>query len=521
MGILRKPTKDSFTAALERTNERFHSRGVNLFGNGHEDVLNESAYFAEYTHDLLEGLSEDDAETLGIVMQNSRLQLLTESLSGTTPISSLSLPMLRKAYPRMVIPNTIPTQAAETPKFTTPYIRPYIMAKDGTKRFLPELFYAQDEEYAGRPKLFNDFFPVGATKNLMTTVGITTANGDSVDVDVMVQAVKMKVKNSAGAAEETVTVDKVNIKMDSRTNLISGVVSGKHSTGYVTKDTVFVVIDRITGDATPTSLQGLVTEVKVEAYVSSEYNNSNEQVGYDITTKETNIPTGGHISAPMSSEYLTDQLKMFNVDGIAKVVDIMSTVLGTRVDTEGLTFLDSTKVAGQWERQFDMYPPNTFAGVPSDWRREIRPVIDNIAQEMINAMQVGSYGYFVLVGNPIDTMILPDVDWVFDHTASEQAGVRVDYSVGEARGVYRYIIVSSERILPGKLRIVWIPMEEDAKTYMFYPYSFTMSKGEGNLNVRTPNVPAIVAHRRYVFENFMESAIGEIRIIHNNGTFQY
>ena len=77
---------------------------------------------------------------------------------------------------------------------------------------------------------------------------------------------------------------------------------------------------------------------------------------------------------------------MYQIDGVSKVVDIMSDVLAQKVDLEGIDFLKNQYVASgaRYENEFNVTPIATFNGTPTEWRREIRTVINFMGSQMIN-----------------------------------------------------------------------------------------------------------------------------------------
>ena len=70
--------------------------------------------------------------------------------------------------------------------------------------------------------------------------------------------------------------------------------------------------------------------------------------------------TAAHLSASLPTEYLMDLMRTYQIDGVAKVVDIMSDVLAQRVDLEGVDFLKNQFVASgaRYETEFNVTPIN-------------------------------------------------------------------------------------------------------------------------------------------------------------------
>lgn len=285
-------------------------------------------------------------------------------------------------------------------------------------------------------------------------------------------------------------------------------------------DTIFAEADLQSGRFTITSVGKNLASIKLDAYVSSVMNNYTTDVNFDVIDKEVHVATAPHISATVPNEYITDLLKMYSFSGVTKVVDIISNTLAQKLDLDGIKFIDDTtdefltKTNGRFIRKFSAKPVGNTLIPPSEWRKEIRIVIDHLAQDLINHLHF-EVGYFVILGNPLDTMILPDIQWSFEGNGREMAGVPTQYATGTFHGAYNYNVVSSPNVPQGNLRVYFIPTAEDQMTMKFFPYSFTVEQpGNGYLNPNAQNVPGIIAHRRYAFEKIL-SCHGRIVITNN------
>lgn len=286
-------------------------------------------------------------------------------------------------------------------------------------------------------------------------------------------------------------------------------------------DTIFAEADLQSGRFTITSVGDKVASVTVDAYVSSVMNNYTTEVNFDVIDKEVHVATAPHISATVPNEYITDLLKMYSFSGVTKVVDIISNTLAQKLDLDGIKFIDETtdefltKSNGRFVRKFSAKPVGNTLIPPSEWRKEIRIVLDHLAQDLINHLHF-EVGYFVILGNPLDTMLIPEVTWSFEGNGREMAGVPTQYATGTFRGAYNYNVVSSPNVPQGNLRVYFIPTAEDQMTMKFFPYSFTVEQpGNGYLNPNAQNVPGIIAHRRYAFEKIL-ACQGRILITNNS-----
>jgi hypothetical protein len=132
-----KNKSDGFSTVLREAEEQFKQQHLNILGDGYQEILADTGLFEDYKGAMLKGVDASEVETLDQLIDNSRMVTIKESLSGITPVSSLSVPTIRKLWPRMALKNALPTEVVKLPKFTLSYLLPYII-KGGTRHYLPE-----------------------------------------------------------------------------------------------------------------------------------------------------------------------------------------------------------------------------------------------------------------------------------------------------------------------------------------------------------------------------------------------
>lgn len=340
---------------------------------------------------------------------------------------------------------------------------------------------------------------------------------------------------SAYTAEDLVKA--TNIQLMTRTNTFKALVrleidvdaecvggTAGETARVAVFDTLFGDVDLMSFRCTLSCVGGKIAWAQMKAAVSSMMNNYNTEVGFDIDDKEINIGTGDHISCPVPNEYVTDLLRMYQFNGVTKLVDIMSNTIAQKLDLDAIAFIDEEiaewldQMQGRFVQKFSVKPVGSFVGSPSEWKKEIRDLIDFVADDILNFTHLDT-GYFVLLGNPLDTHILPEINWVFQGGANrENAGVAANYSFGTLNGIHSYNIVSSPNVRQGFLRLYFIPTVEDQMTMKFFPYSMVIEQpGTGYNNPNAQLVPSIMSHRRYTFESVLRSH-GKIVITNNDYT---
>jgi hypothetical protein len=513
---LKGEVKDTYSTYLREAAEYFAGERIQMLGEGFREILGDQTLFESYVTKLARGLSAEETEQINQLLENARVQILSEaSISGIQPIASLSMPTVRKMWSRVGLKNALPTEPVKMPKFTISYMEPYMINPDGTRIPLPQALMAPNN-IAEKHALDSDPIAMPADDfDLLTASGGSKAIGDSIDPVFFIQKVTVRCLDENEENPEDVEVE-VNFKLETSTYSIYGEVAAAHTDGTVTKDTFFGHVDLISGLISASSLRGNIRSFVVKGWLSSENNTKSQSVSFDIKRKNVDIGTGGHINAPLPIEWLQDTMAMYNIDGALEVVDLMSNVVGAKLEREIIEYLETSfKNAGEpYKGTFNLRPSPAFAGRPKDWRDELRTVIDHFAYRIKKESRF-SNGKFVLMGSPVDMHLIPNVEWVFNHVTDENGGVEVNFDLGAYSGSNRYELVSSDYFNNGKIRMIFIPSSPKYMTYKYYPYTFNVEKGY--LDPNMPHVPSIMMTKRHTVEELIPLAC-EITLINNDGT---
>jgi hypothetical protein len=523
---------DGFSQIMREAQEVFAGERIQMMGNGINEILAEDVLFQTYKDEMMKGLTADSAMVLEQLIDNTRTHVLTESaMTGIQPITALTMPTLRKSWPRIGVTEAIPTEAVKLPKFSISYLIPWIIGHDNKKHELPAgLRDAGAADLMNRIAVYdgkstNAAFAVAgpivvpsAGFDLLAPVGVDPkATSESIDRDFYITEVTV----DGGTLAAPVKVA-VSVRLETTHSSLYAEVEAVDAaaTPNKEKDTLFGKLDRETGKLALSSVRGLIKSVVVQGYVSSEMNMRTEQVGFDVKLKDIDVPTGAHITAPLPIEWLQDTMAMYQIDGAMKVIDIMSDALAQKIDMEGLAFLEQAHVENgmggkQYTSYFNMKPPVGFTGSPKDWRDEFRTVLDFVAISMKNDTSM-TQGKFSILGNDLDTQIIPNVEWVFNNNVDERGGVEVNYSLGAYSGSNRYTVLSTPNVRQGYMYLMYIPTNQDQMTFKYYPYAFAVERANGYLDPRNPNVPSVIMTRRHVFEKFTP-LIAKIQIDKNDG----
>lgn len=552
----RERLNDGYSQVLREAAEYFADKSINMTSKqGFEEILSENALFDTYKNLLCEGMEPDQCENFKQLMDNSRFTMLQEAnVSGVQQIAGLSMPTIRKMWAKVSLKHAIPTQVAATPRFAISYTKAYVMDSKGNKYELPDAINNRDNDLVELPRIpKNTWIKLDADTTGLFTLQehdlfqyfpadfqASHTHKDTIDKVFYVESVKVNqdfidtAKDGLTDSEGTPVTDiddadtiggiRVHIKT-SQDAMIYGQVTlpiqkTDPMTGLVTKygelkDTLVGRVDYEHGTITLTSLNGYIGEVTLDCKATMEMNEFGESISFDILTKDITIGVGSHINAPLPIEWLQDTMAIYNIDGAAEVVDLMSQTVAQKLELEIYNFLKKSIEINNitYLGEFNLIPSAGYNGTPKSWREELKTVIDYFAAKMKKDSKFHG-GKFMIIGSPIDMMLLPNVDWVFNHTDNQMSGVDVSFNLGAFSAGNRYEMVTSDLLPEGELIMFFVPGIDRLMTYKYYPYTFNVERGYRDPNA--PNVPSIMMTKRHTIEEFTP-LICSIKIKNNIG----
>lgn len=559
-------------AVIHEAGEFFREQGYSVVGNGFGEVVGDPRLSQSYINALCEGIEDANrrAEMSQLLNNAAEQTLLNESLNGISPLSSLSMPVVRKLWPKCVMKDAMKTIVATAPIFTIAYTKPYLSKIDADgveiRKELPRGVFTHDADGAyetpyaaswGEDRVIEKEIALAAANTFVEAELIAKNKLAKTPLDKELELVELKY--TAQGAERSVFIGKkVGLEpviiADIETPALAAVTEGSAQDAVKSmKGQVIVRVDFANGvanaafigtipaaevAASPAPAYGAITGVKVvlRARKSSEWNEEGWDVMMDIARQEVTIGTGEHLNAPITVSYLQDAKALYNIDALAEVADLMTNTFAQKLDYELINFMiecflkrpknsaypvaDGYHAMGEHLYRFDVKPAAGYAGSPTAWRSEIKTVIEHAATKLMTETYLQS-GTFVIVGNPLDTALLKETDWQYKQGNSGNIdGTDINYTTGVFQGTYVYKVISSINFEPGKLILSFIPSGDKQLCQAYYPYSFTMEKGNG---YRSPNhslVPNLMMTKRHTYYEFMPCT-ALIAIENNTGTGQF
>ena len=137
VNIMEAQSNDKMSMVLNEAVEtmKSHEKIDPLNNAGIQEIISDQVLFNRYLGKICEGMGSSAAnkENFRQIVNNSFKLMVNEStISSIAPISTLLMPMLRRAWPKIGIKEAIPTHVAKVPQFKVVTMKPWI--KDGTSK---------------------------------------------------------------------------------------------------------------------------------------------------------------------------------------------------------------------------------------------------------------------------------------------------------------------------------------------------------------------------------------------------
>lgn len=493
--ILRPNSTDSyaevFKEAVQTVNQTCH---VNPLGAA-EDLYGDNTAFNRYVEKLTEGFNATDADNIKKILMNNRMQVLQESsLGGIPPITALNAPTLVKTWAKSGLKNVIPTQVVDKPCFSVITNFPYMLDSKGKKVYLPEGLEEEGTKAVGNKE--------------RVVIKLETSDMGK-KIDLTKKADRLAVEEIDSARIVKIGEDAKNIPMSLERKWFV----------ELSENNVLGNID-LEGRTAIFVQTGSAVAIELEVGISSANHTRSTEISFEVKKRDFEIPTGEHFEANLPLEFINDMYALYKIDAASTVTETMSNVINQKLEQELDGFIDQALAEREatFKKTFNVHPHANFAIQHKEWVENLKRVIDYLA----NLLKNKSYfynGYFVIYGNPVDVALLPNVSWTFNSASDNVNGINANYSIGAMSGSNKYVIVSSDLVKMGKLKMIMVPTVDDYKTFMYYPYTFNIVNNYLNAQGKK-TMPNLMMTKRHITGRFMNLS-AEITIQGNDGVIEY
>jgi len=417
-----------------------------------KQILVDDGAFETYVQGLAESIeSKKDRETFLVLAENTRINLLENSMFQINPYETLTLPILRVFYPKLVAKEAITLSPMDKPETVKAFLTAtFNQSNSSTQYSAPSV--AQDISQGpaiGTPVTATMDVPQHAF-DVLNVAGLTSTDCH-LERDFQITAV------SDGTNWENVSI----------VPAVEGHFSSSvEVTGH--SDVISGQVDYLNGTVAISSATGRVTSVRYQVTCSLEENRVNPGVTLSVD-KVRLYARDRQISANWTINMEQDMRALFDISIQAEIVNVLGQQIALDIDREIINALivgNQRFNSADHTSSFDRTPPGTYTWGTKYWHENIIPVLNQLSAVIYTDTNMDQGN--TILANPLDVAILEDLQG-FNYTGTSSVDGDVGYRSAVVSGG-KWRVLTSAVVTQGTMVIVYKPTEELKCVYLYCPY---------------------------------------------------
>ena len=419
-----------------------------------KQILVDDAAFSAYVTGLAESIEDKkDRENFMTLAENTRINLLENSMFQINPYESLTMPILRVFYPKLIAKELVTVSPMDKPESVKAFIR---------ATFSPS--NQPNQQYAA-PSINQDISqgaPIGTpvaaavpvpseSFDVLAVAGLTSTQAH-LERDFVITAV-----SSDGTAWTEVAI----------VPAVEGHFSSSVTINGAT-DVVSGFVDYLNGTMSISSATGVVTQARFTVTTSLEENRINPTVTLNVE-KIRLYARDRQISANWTINMEQDMRALFDVSMQAEIVNVLGQQIALDIDREIINALITANTrlnAANHQGTFNRTPPAAYTWGVKYWHENIIPELNTLSGQIYQDTNIEAANTIAV--NPLDAAILEDLQ-TFNYTGTSNLDGDLGYrSATVAGGKWR--VLTSAVVTQGTMLLIYKPVEELKAIYFYSPY---------------------------------------------------
>jgi hypothetical protein len=416
-------------------------------------ILVDDAAFSAYAEGLAESIEDKaDRAAFMVLAENTRINLLENSMFQINPYETLTLPILRVFYPKLVAKEAVTVSPMDKPETIKAFI---------TAKFSPSNSSTQYNAPVVTPDISQGVAvgtPVTATMpcpsndyDVLAVAGITSTEAH-LERDFEITGVSSDGTNFVDVSIVPAVEGHFSSSVD-----VSGsadVISGK--------------VDYLNGTVCVSSTTAVVAAVRYQVTTSLEENRINPRVTLNVD-KIRLYARDRQISANWTINMEQDMRALFDISIQAEIVNILGQQVALDIDREIISALITANTRlndATHTKSFTRTPPTTYTWGTKYWHENIVVPLNELSGQIYTDTNIEA-GNTILC-NPLDAAILEDLQ-TFNYTGTSSVDGDLGYRSATVAGG-KWKVLTSAVVNQGTMLMVYKPVEELKAIYSYSPY---------------------------------------------------
>lgn len=417
-------------------------------------VLVDDAAFDIYVTGLAESIeNKKDRAAFRMLAENTRINLLENSMFQINPYETLTLPILRVFYPKLVAKEAVTVSPMDKPETIKAFIKASFNPSNHTGIPYPAPGMEADiSQGAAVGTPVAAAMPVPSTAyDVLAVIGLDNKQA-TLEQDFEITGV---------STDGTVWTD-VSIIPAVEGHFSSSVTIGG------TTDVVSGKVDYLNGTVAISSTTGVIQHARYQVTTSLEYNQINPKVTLNVD-KIRLYARDRQISANWTINMEQDMRALFDVSMQAEIVNILGQQVALDIDREIINALITANTRlndASHQKTFNRTPPTTYTWGVKYWHENIIVPLNELSGQIYTDTNIEAGN--TILANPLDVAILENLQ-TFNYTGTSSVDGDLGYrSATVAGGKWR--VLTSAVVPKGTMLMVFKPVEELKAIYFYSPY---------------------------------------------------
>ena len=418
-----------------------------------KQVLVDDEAFSTYVEALSEGLdAKGEKEGFKMLAENTRINLLENSMFQINPYETLTLPILRVFYPKLVAKEAITVSPMDKPECV--------------KAFLTATF-----EKHGDP-----------TKYPAPVMGTDVSQGPSIGTPIVAV---MAIPSTAFDVLNEVSINSDEAHLE-RDFMITGVsddgttyvdvsiqpaVEGHFSSSVTVAagdDVISGRVDYLNGTVDVSSTTGNATFIRYEVTCSLEENKVNPKVNLSVD-KVRLYAKDRQISSNWTINMEQDMRALFDLSMQSEIVNVLGQQIALDIDREIINALITANTrlnSAAHQKTFNRTPPGAYTWGVKYWHENVTVPLNELSAQVYTDTNIAAAN--TVLCNPLDAAILEDLQ-TFNYTGTSSDNGDLGFRSATVSGG-KWKVLTSAVVPQGQMVVIFKPVEELKSVYLYCPY---------------------------------------------------
>jgi len=418
-----------------------------------KQVLVDDAAWGAYMNGLAESIADKkDRANFIQLAENTRINLLENSMFQINPYETLTLPILRVFYPKLVAKELVTVSPMDKP--------------ESVKAFIKATFTKSNSVTQYNAPVIGQDISQGAA------FGTPVAASMPVPSEAYDVFVGSGITNTMAHLERDFEITGVSSDGTNFTDVsIIPAVEGHFSASVPVGGTTDVIsgkVDYLNATVDISSTTNVITWARFQVTTSLEENRINPSVTLNVD-KIRLYARDRQISANWTINMEQDMRALFDISMQAEIVNILGQQVALDIDREiiGALITANTRLNDATHaKTFTRTPPTTYTWGTKYWHENIIVPLNELSGQIYTDTNIEAGN--TIAANPLDVAILEDLQ-TFNYTGTSSVDGDLGYrSATVAGGKWR--VLTSAVVTQGTMLMVYKPVEELKAIYFYSPY---------------------------------------------------